>query len=311
MSAFFHAVHVFFDHLAAVAWTALAIAVSLHLLKVVVRTFAWRNILLAAFPRARIRRRTVFGAYVAGVGVNSIAPARGGDMVKLYLARHGIEGSNYPALTSSLVVETLFDFVASSVLFVWALHLGVLPSLRVLPDLPSVDWTWILRHPNVGAAVAVIVFVGAVILAFMAAGRIVEMKRNLAAGFAILGEPRTYLLKVASWQALSWVLRVASVWWFLRAFGLPATVHNALLVQVVQSLSTLLPFSPGGAGAQQGLAVYVLRGKASTTALLSFSVGMNVATTVANVVLGFGSILLTFRTVRWRRVVAADAPPAR
>ena len=62
----------------------------------------------------------VCGAYVAGVGVNAIAPARAGDVVKLYLVRHRIAGSAYPTLASSLVVETLFDFVAAGSIFIWA-----------------------------------------------------------------------------------------------------------------------------------------------------------------------------------------------
>jgi uncharacterized membrane protein YbhN (UPF0104 family) len=306
MSEFLHAVEVFFDHLTAVRWDALAVAVCFHVARTTVRTFAWRNILRAAFPESRVRRRTVFCAYVAGVGVNSIVPARGGDAVKLYIARHGIKGSNYATLTSSLVVETLFDFVVALALFLWALQQGVLPSLDALPRLPNVDWTWALRHPRAGAVFALVLAVLAAAGAIWASRRIGELKRRLAKGFAILGDRRTYLTGVVSWQALAWVFRFAAVWWFLKAFGIPATVENTLLVLVVQSLATLLPFSPGGAGTQQGLTAYVLRGRASTTALLSFSVGMNLTTTVVNVVLGFGAILLTLRTFRWRRHVRAQ-----
>jgi uncharacterized membrane protein YbhN (UPF0104 family) len=303
MSQFFHAVDVFFEHLAAVQWGALAIALAFHVTKAVVRTFAWRNILRAAFPGARIQRRTVIGAYLAGVGVNSIAPARGGDAVKLYIARHGIEGSNYATLTSTLAVETLFDFFVASILFLWALQLGVLPSLEVLPNLPNVDWTWALRHPRVALAFALALAVFLAPFVIWLERHISEVRRRLAKGFVILGDRQRYLKEVVSWQALSWALRFASVWWFLIAFNVPATVRNALLVLVVQSLATLLPFSPGGAGTQQGLTAYILRGKASTTALLSFSVGMNIATTATNIALGFGAIFLSLRTVRWGRLV--------
>src|SRR5215218_3067372 len=303
MSQFFHAVDVFFEHLAAVQWGALAIALAFHVTKAVVRTFAWRNILRAAFPGARIQRRTVIGAYLAGVGVNSIAPARGGDAVKLYIARHGIEGSNYATLTSTLAVETLFDFFVASILFLWALQLGVLPSLEVLPNLPNVDWTWALRHPRVAFAFALALAVFLAPFVIWLERHISEVRRRLARGFVILGDRQRYLREVVTWQALSWALRFASVWWFLIAFNVPATVRNALLVLVVQSLATLLPFSPGGAGTQQGLTAYILRGKASTTALLSFSVGMNIATTVTNIALGFGAIFLSLRTVRWGRLV--------
>ena len=87
---------------------------------------------------------------------------------------------------------------------------------------------------------------------------------------------------------------------------MPATLHNALLVLVVQSLSTLFPFTPGRVGTQQGLLVYVFK-RAGTgvsgTLLLSFSVGMYIAVTVANIVVGFIALFLMLGTVRWRRVV--------
>ena len=84
----------------------------------------------------------MLGAYLAGVGVNAIVPARGGDVLKLYLVRHRVEETTYTTLGATLIVETLFDtFVAGGVL-VWALSIGVLPGLDVLPHLPQVDWSW-------------------------------------------------------------------------------------------------------------------------------------------------------------------------
>ena len=68
MDEFFHAVRVFFDELASVGWTALAIALGFHFLKLVLRTVAWRNILRASYPDERVRWRPVFGAYIAESG---------------------------------------------------------------------------------------------------------------------------------------------------------------------------------------------------------------------------------------------------
>ena len=64
---------------------------------------------------------------------------------------------------------------------------------------------------------------------------------------------RTYVLRAtilpSQPQAISWFFRIASLYFFLEAFGLPASIHNALLAQVVDSLATLFPATPGGAGA--------------------------------------------------------------
>lgn len=306
MHAFFNAVETFFDHLTAIDWRALGIAYLFHVTKVVLRTRAWRNILAAAYPEARVPWRSVFGAYVAGVGVNAIAPARGGDLVKLYLIRRRIPGSTYPTLGSTLVVETLFDFVVASALLVWAIQLGVLPGLDILPSLPSIEWGWPLRHPRIALFIAGALFVAGVLLAAWASRRIVAFKRRVAQGFAILGDPPRYLRQVITWQALSWGCRLASTYWFLRAFGIDANLRNALLAQVSESLSTVLPLTPGGAGTEQGLLVFLLSGEASTTALLSFSVGKHIAIVAINVAIGFSAILVMLGTLRWRRVVAPE-----
>lgn len=306
MHAFFHAVEVFFAHLAAVEWDALGIAVLFHVARLVVRTFAWRTILKAAYPVERVRWPGVFGAYVAGVGVNAIVPARGGDLVKLLLVKRRIPGSTYPTLGSTLVVETLFDFVVATALFVWALQQGVLPSLDVLPRLPSVDWSWPLGHPRIAGAIAIVLALAIAYLSWRAVHRVRLFKEHVAQGFAILGDRRRFLMGVVSWQALSWVFRFGSVWWFLKAFGIPTGFENALFVLVVQGLSTMLPFTPGGAGTEQGLIAYVFRGVAGTTALLSFSVGMKLTTIVVNAALGFAAIGIMLRTFRWRRAVDSE-----
>src|SRR5438552_18558336 len=58
---------------------------------------------LHSFPT----RRSSDLAYIAGVGVNSVVPARGGDVVKLYLVRQRMDEANYPTLGATLAVETL------------------------------------------------------------------------------------------------------------------------------------------------------------------------------------------------------------
>src|ERR1043166_6982575 len=136
---FFHAVRVFFDELAGVAWGAIAIALGFHLLKLLLRSIAYRNILRASYPAEGIRFRPVAGAYIAGVGVNSIVPGRGGDLVKLYLIRRRHQAMTWTTLASTLFTETVLDIVIATALFVWALTQGVLPSLHVLPSVPAFD----------------------------------------------------------------------------------------------------------------------------------------------------------------------------
>ena len=146
MGAFFHAVAVFFEHLADVRWDALGLALACHVVKLLFRARAWQNIVRASYPGTRLRYRSALGAYVAGVGVNSIAPARGGDLVKLYLVKHRIKDSTYTTLAPTLLVETIFDMVVAGSLMIWALSIGVLPTHQVYSRIPTVDWKFLLRH---------------------------------------------------------------------------------------------------------------------------------------------------------------------
>jgi|SRR5919204_2880632 uncharacterized membrane protein YbhN (UPF0104 family) len=290
---FFHALRVFFDQLASVGWTSLAIALGLHLAKVLLRTVAWRNILRASYPEQRVPWAPVAGAYVAGVGVNSIVPGRGGDLVKLYLVHRRLQGVKYTTLASTLVTETLLDFVLATGFFLWALSIGVVPSIHT----PSFDWGWLFRHAKTTATIVALLTLAALLFSWWVSHN-PDLKQRFARGFAILSDRRRYAREVASWQLLSWICRIASLYWFLRAFHVHATVHNALLAQVVDSLSTLLPFSPGGAGTKQGFLVAILHGQASTSRLLAFSIGMYVAVTVLNVALAALALFLMLRTLR-------------
>jgi len=298
VSEFFHAVRVFFDELASVGWLALAIALGFHFVKLVLRAVAWRNILRAAYPDEGIRWRPVFGAYVAGVGVNSIVPGRGGDLVKLYLVKHRYPDTSYAALGSSLVAETLLDFVLATAFFLWALSLGVVPSIHT----PSFDWGWLFRHSKATATIVALLTLLVIWFSWRAT-QTGGLKERLGRGVAILRDWRRYLREVASWQLASWVCRIASLFWFLRAFHVHATVHNALLSQVVDSLSTLLPISPGGAGTKQGFLVAILHGQASTSRLLAFSIGMYVTVTLFNVAIGAIAIFASLRTLRLREIL--------
>jgi uncharacterized protein (TIRG00374 family) len=300
---FFHAVRVFFDELASVGWTALAIALAFHFVKLMLRTVAWRNILRASYPDERVRWRPVFGAYIAGVGVNSIVPGRGGDLVKLYFVRRDYPRMTWTTLASTLFTETVLDIVLSTALFLWALTQGVLPSLHVLPSLPAFDWGWLFQHSKATATAVALLTIGAIWLWLWAQKHVEDFKQRIGRGVVILRDRPRYLREVASWQFASWLCRIASLYWFLRAFHVHATVHNALLAQVVDSLSTLLPFSPGGAGTKQGLLVYVLHGQASSSRLLAFSVGMYAAVTIFNVAIGAIAIFLELRTLRLREIL--------
>jgi uncharacterized membrane protein YbhN (UPF0104 family) len=307
MGHFFDAVGVFFHHLAAVKWDMLGLALACHLIKLLLRAGAWRAIVHAAYPGQKLKYRSVLGAYAAGVGVNSIVPARGGDLVKMYLVKHRLPDSSYATLAPTLIVETLFDFFAAGALLIWALTSGVLPTHQIYSRIPTVDWKFFLRHERLTEILLLTLAVLAVIAIIWVRRRVIDFRVRVALGFAILRDRPRFLRSVIAPQAISWIFRIASIYYFLKAFGVPASIHNALLGQVVDSLSTLFPATPGGAGTKQGLTEFLFRGRGVPhTLLLAFSVGMNIALTLANVVLGLIAIGLMAKTLSFKKLRMAS-----
>src|SRR5205823_7049109 len=165
----------------------------LHLARLVFRAFAWRAILSAAYPDEKPKFRSVFGAYVAGVGVNSIVPARAGDAVKLYLIKHRIPESKYATLTPTLVAETLVDSVVGIALIAWALSIGALPAHEVYSRLPSVDWGFLVRYEKWTAiVVAVVLTIGLLgFIVFLERGD--AFRERVGRGFARMRDPSRFV----------------------------------------------------------------------------------------------------------------------
>jgi uncharacterized membrane protein YbhN (UPF0104 family) len=273
-----------------------------HVLRLVAVSRAWRNIIKGAYPNARVRARSILGAVFAGVGVNAIVPARSGDVVRVFLAKRSVEGSSYTTLASTIVLLSTFDFVMAGSLVTWAAVSGMLPGALG----PSFDFGWAFHNPSTFLKAIGLVLVIVLVVVLWFAEQIADFRRRIAQGFAILKDTRTYLRRVALWQATDWALRIVAVLFFLSAFGLPVTLHNALLVQVSAGLASLLPISPSGIGTEQAFLLYLLRNQVTRAALLGFSVGMRITLIVVNLVLGFATLLLIFKTTDWRSHVQTE-----
>ena len=296
-------VDAFLDQIGSVAFVPLALAIGCHLLKMACTSRAWRNVLAAAYPEERVPWISIYAAYLAGVGINAIIPARAGDAVRIVLAHRAIPGSTYTTVVSSTLVLSLFDLFAATSLLTWALTPGELPGLDVLPRLRSFDFAWLFGRPLLFELIVAGVLVALGVVAFWIAGHVADFRERVAQAFRVLSPPTRYLRTVAVWQAADWGLRLMTIWFLLAAFHIPQTLENAALTQVSTSVATLLPSTPAGVGTEQAFLLYVLSGVASASVLLAFSVGAKLTLTITNVVAGFTAIVLTLRTVRFRKAL--------
>src|SRR6185437_2026684 len=111
------------------------------------------------FPR-------IAAAYLAGAGINAILPAHAGDVTKVFLAKRQIPGSSYPAVTSSFLVQTVFDTTVGVLVLLYAITQGLLPPLPELPHLPAFEVSFWATHPKalaITVGVLILVIVGLVL----------------------------------------------------------------------------------------------------------------------------------------------------
>ena len=299
-------VNAFFEELGSVSFAPLALAICCHLLKMACTSRAWRNVLAAAYPGERVPWISIYGAYLAGVGINAIIPARAGDAVRIVLAHRAIRNSTYTTVVSSTLVLSFFDMAAASIFLVWAISIGGLPGIHVLAHLKSFDFAWILARPLLFDLViaSVIVLIG--VVGIWIAGHIRDFRHRVAQAFRVLSPPSRYFRTVALWQAADWTLRLVTIWFLLDAFHIPQTLENAGLVQVSQSVATLFPITPAGVGTEQAFLLYVLSGVAAASVLLAFSVGAKLTLTITNVVAGFTALFLILRTVHFNEILGSS-----
>jgi uncharacterized membrane protein YbhN (UPF0104 family) len=258
------------------------IALVFHVANHLLRSVAWRNLLAAAYPDRRVALLPVASAYALGVALNAITPARGGDAAKLGLARAAIPESSVVTIAGTMSVLVLFDTLAGTLLVAAVALGGVVP---IAVDLPA------LSPLPVAAVVA-----AAAALTWLARRRASALWAKARQGGAILATPWRYARRVALPQTLAWACRIAVIVCLLAAFGLPASIPLAGLVMVLAGASTIVPLTPGGAGTQQVLLAYALSSAASAAAIVSFSIGMQLAVTLVNALLGLAAAMVVCGT---------------
>lgn len=291
-----------FENLSQVAWLPFSGALLLLLLMQLARARAWHNVLRTAYPQTEIAYRPIAGAFLVGVGVNAVLPARAGDAAKIVLARQQIPGSTYPAVTSSFAVQTVFDTAAGLLVLAYALSQGLLPTPPQMPQIPALDYTfWTTNYDFLILVTSTVAGLGVAAVLY-AAHHVRSFWQRVRQGAVVLATPGRYLRRVASWQGAGWLLRFGAYWLFLEAFGIGGSFGAVMLVMSVQAVSNLVPLTPGGAGAQQALLVATLEGP-SRIAVLSFSVGTQIAMSAWGALVGLVVLILAFGTSDWRGLV--------
>jgi uncharacterized protein (TIRG00374 family) len=305
ISSFLDAAGQFFSDLAAVHWGALLLGLAFFGLNLTLRSRAFFNSLRAAYPTAVFQWRRVWGAYFAAVGFNNVVPARGGDVIKLFLTRSSIPDSRYPTVAAAFFVESVFDVCVGVLVLIFAFTQGVFPKPPDFSKLSSFDISYLAEHFHL--TLFLITALGVLGLAAFAlvAERAKAFWARVRQGLTILSDRRRYLREVAALQAIGWLCRFAAFWFLLEAFRVGASVEHVLLVFAVNQVAGAVPFTPGGLGVQQALLVKVFAASAPTTVVAAYSVGQQIAVAAFTALLGLGAIVFIFRFRSFKEVLHA------
>lgn len=232
------------------AWPLIIAAAAAGLLAVPLKLVAWRITVVEVMPvPRRVPYRALAAPLAVGAALNTMLPARAGELARIALARRRLgregEAPSAAALAGSIASESLYAGVA------WA---ALLAGVALVEPVPIAAWV----------AGAVLSFAFATSLLVMRrtpgpvagsgsrgalAAALLEGWRSLMAGQRLIRRPRVFAtLAVASLG--TWIVQVVAVALVLGAFGLGRAVGlaGAALVVVILAVVQFVPVLPGNIG---------------------------------------------------------------
>ena len=302
---FFDAIGSFFDRLAHVNLLALIAGMAIFIAYLTLRARALYGILRAAHPLEQIDFRHIWGAYIAAYGFNNVVPARGGDVIKLFLVKSSIADSTYPAVAAGFLIEGIFDLTMAVPVLLFAFTQGVFPKPPDFSKLDAFDLSFFAAHPRAALFLITGLAVGLLAAFAFLSRRVAQFWRDVRQGLTILGDRRRYRNQVWLVQFAGWLLRCTAFWLLLEAFGIGGSVRNVLLVLGVNAVAAVVPFTPGGAGVQQALLLKVFATTATASTVAAYSVGQQIAIAIVSLGVGFTALVTIFGFRSFRDVIDA------
>ena len=305
IGSFFDAVGEFFSNLASVNFLSLALGLVAFGIYPALRSRAWFNVLRAAFPDATFQWRRIWGAYMAAYGFNNVVPARGGDIIKLFLTKTSIPHSSYPAVGSSFFVEAIFDLCMAIPILTFAFTQGAFPKPPDFSKIPAFDLAFFASNPRFTLFLLTVLGIAVLVGFALLSARVTRFWARVRQGLTIMSDRRRYFREVWLVQFGAWCFRFTAFWFLLDAFNIGGSVKNVLLVLGVNAVAAAVPFTPGGAGVQQAFLVKVFAGTASGATVAAYSVGQQIAIAVFSLSVGFLALVLIFRFRSFGDVIRA------
>ncbi|QEC47184.1 flippase-like domain-containing protein [Baekduia soli] len=305
IGGFFDAVGQFFTQLADISWGPLLLGMLCFGTYLSIRSRAFYHVLRAAYPAERIEFKRIWGAYIAAYGFNNVVPARGGDVIKLFLTKTSVPDSTYSAIGAAFFVEIGFDATMGLFILIFAFTQGVFPKPPDFSKLQAFDLSFFASHPRFLLFLLTVLAIAGLVGFALLSTRVRAFWAKVRQGLTIIFDRRRYFREVWLVQFGGWCFRFAAFWFLLDAFHIGGSVKNVLLVLGVNAVAAVVPFTPGGAGVQQAFLVKVFAGVASGATVAAYSVGQQIAIAIFSLAIGFFALATIFKFRSFKAVLAA------
>ncbi len=263
-------------------------AVALIVASLVVRAVRWR---LLFYPNTNLRFGNVFGSLNAGYFVNTVLPARLGEVVRAVMISR-LENVRTAHAISTVVVERVLDLLTTILILGLLIPFVSLPEESVTPLIVATGLAI--------AALVVMIVAGANAelthrLARIFTSRLPErwserlhhLLDSMLDGFKVLSNLGV-AIRLIVLSVVIWLLLAVAMECMLLAFHLDLPLTAPLFVLALIQLSFIIPSTPGHVGVFQFAAVEALRigYDADPNAALSFALVTNVVSFAPPALLG-------------------------
>jgi uncharacterized protein (TIRG00374 family) len=263
-------------------------AVALLVLSLVIRAIRWR---LLFYPQTGLRLGNVFGSMNAGYFVNTVLPARLGEVVRAVLLGR-LENVRTAHALSTVVVERVLDLLTTIVILGLLLPFVALPSGAVAPLIVATVLSVVALVFMIvaGANAHVSHRLARIVTSRLSerwSHRIHHVLDSVLDGFKVLSNVGVAARLIALSAAI-WLIVAASMECMLLAFHLELPWTAPMFVLAIISLSFIIPSTPGHVGVFQFATVEALRigYNADPNTALSFALVTNIVSFAPPALLG-------------------------
>jgi uncharacterized membrane protein YbhN (UPF0104 family) len=274
------------DSLSAVSIGWIVVGLVFQSAQTFLTAYAWFWILRVAYPAAGVAMMPVLTCYAVSVALNGVLPANIGTFTMLFMFLAVVPGSTFPGIFSGYLVQKIFFTIAGGAVYLY-LFLSVPGSFDL--ELGGLHEHWLLALLITVGTIALLVMVARVLWRWVK-----KLWQQAKQGGAILGQPRTYFLRVFVPELGGYLAKIGVIAVFLAAYSIPVTFDSIMSVLGGNSLANVTSVTPGGVGVNQAVNVIALGDYADAATATAYSLSQQLITTAWNIVVAIGLVAFVF-----------------